>query len=271
MRSGGGLVGDFDTAENMLMKFLPEGQVQEIMSEVRGPLMGRNMWERFAQLNENIIANYLRGEYPQTVAAILSKVDPEVAARVLPLLPADMMQDVLERMILMEAIPRDVLLEIEETLQREFIASAARASTSDPHQRMADIFNKFDIDLFEDVAAKLDESMPDTFQRIKQKMFTFDDLVRLDPQALSRVIRTVEGNQLALALKGAKKNIRKVFLESIPERSRNILLEEMGAMGPVRVRDVQEAQMALVDGAKELAEEGTINLPTGDDDDQLIE
>ena len=271
MKVGGGLVGNFDKAEAYLKQFMDPDRVQEIMSEVRGPLMGRNMWERFSALNESVIAGYLKGENPQTVAAILSKVSPDVTASVLPLLGKDMMQDVIERMIQMEAVPRDVLQDIEETLQKEFIASAARASTSDPHQRMADIFNKFDLEIFEEVSKKLDDKMPDNFARIKQKMFTFDDLVKLDAQALSRVMRAAEGNALPLALKGAKPEIRKVFLESMPERSRNILVEEMQSMGAVRMREVQEAQNSLVDAAKELAADGTITLPSGDDDDVMVE
>ena len=271
MKVGSGLVGNFEAAESFLLKFMPDAKVREIMSEVRGPLMGRNMWDRFSSLNENVIATFLRGEYPQTVAAILSKVPPDVSAKVLPLLPSDMMHDVIERMIHMEAIPRDILQDIEETLQKEFIASATRASTSDPHQKMAEIFNRIEVDIFDKVSGELEKKMPDAFQRIKQKMFTFDDLVRLDAQSLGRVMRAVEGNTLALALKGAKANVRVVFLESMPERSRNILTEEMQSMGPVRMKDVQEAQTALVDAAKELAEEGTITLPTGDEDDAIIE
>lgn len=268
---GSHLVGNFETAERMLLSFLDERRVNEIMGEVRGPLMGKNMWERFSALNENVIANYLKGEYPQTVAAILSKVRPELAARVLPLLPKTFMMDVIERMIQMEAVPKDVLHDIEETLQKEFIASAARATSSDPLQKMAEVFNRFDADQFESIAPQLEADLPDSFARIKQMMFTFDDLIRLDPQALSRVMRGAEGRTLPLALKGAKPNIRTIFLNSMPERSRNILIEEMQAMGPVRMREVQQAQSELVGIAKALAENGDIQLPSSDEDDAVIE
>lgn len=271
LKSGAGLIGNFEAAESLLSSFMGPDKVREIMSEVRGPLMGKNMWDRFSSLNENVIATYLRGEYPQTVAAILSKVNPDVTSKVLPLLPNDLMFDVIDRMINMESIPRDILQDIEETLQKEFIASATRASTSDPYQKMAEVFNKIDPEVFEKVAKQLESNIPDEFQKIKQKMFTFDDLIRLDAQSLGRVMRAVEGNSLALALKGAKKNVRAIFLESMPERSRNILTEEMQSMGPVRMREVQDAQTALVFAAKELAAEGVITLPMGDEDDTIIE
>jgi flagellar motor switch protein FliG len=270
-KDGTGLVGNFESAEKFLNQFLDQQKVQEIMGEVRGPLMGKNMWDRFSALNENLIANYLTGEYPQTSAAILAKISPDVSSKVLPLLPEKMMNDVIERMINMESIPKEILHDIEETLQKEFLVSAAKASTSDPQQKMAEIFNRFDNNIFENISNVLEESMPDTFTQIKQKMFTFEDLVKLDTQALGRVMRAVEGNTLSLALKGAKDEIKDVFLSSMPERSRNILIEEIQSMGPVRMKDVQEAQKNLVSAAKNLSDEGTINLPIGDDDDTLIE
>ncbi|TMV42744.1 flagellar motor protein, partial [Thioclava sp. BHET1] len=173
----------------MLRNFLPEARVGEIMSEIQGPLMGRHMWENFSALDEQVIANYIKGEHDQTIAAILSKVKPDTAAKVLPLLGNDRMMDVLERMIGIDAMPRDVLQQIEETLQHEFIASATRAAGPDPQQRMADLFNKLDSNLFDKISTTLEMRIPDSFGAIKQKMFTFDDLVRLDVQSLARVMR----------------------------------------------------------------------------------
>ena len=268
--SGGAVVGSMEMAQSMLRNFLPEGRVGEIMGEIQGPLVGRNMWENFSALNEQVIANYIKGEHDQTVAAILSKVKPDVAAKVLPLLGNERMLDVIERMIGMEALPRHVLEQIEETLQQEFMTSARRSSGPDPQQRMADLFNKLDTSLFEKVTEELEVRIPEAFNTIKQKMFTFEDLIRLDPNSLARVMRMAEGNALPLALRGAKKEVRDYFLSALPARSREMLLEEMSSMGPVRGRDVQTAQSSLVDHALELAEEDVISLPL-DDDDILIE
>ncbi|MBO9428627.1 flagellar motor switch protein FliG [Sulfitobacter sp. R18_1] len=271
MTSGGGVVGNFGAAEKFLGKFLSPEKVEEIMRDVRGPIKGKDLWERFSSLNEAVIAGYLKSENAQTVAAILSKVKADVTAKVLPLLGKEAMHDVIQRMIVMEAVPRDILEQIEDTLEAEFIMSASRASGPDSHQRMADVFNKLDLETFEGVSQALDEEMPDVFAKIKQKMFTFDDLARLDIQSLGRVIRAAEGNVMPTALKGAKKEVREYFLSALPERSRNMLLEEMNTMGPVRMKDVQNAQSSLVDVAKALAEDGSIQLPSNDDDDVMIE
>jgi flagellar motor switch protein FliG len=268
--NGGSVVGSLDMAESMLMNFLPANRVGEIMEDIQGPLLGRNMWDNFSKLDAQVIANAIKDEHDQTVAAILSKVRPEVAAKVLPLLSNDRMMDVIERMIGIETVPRHALQQIEETLQQEFMTSSARSAGPDPTQRMADLFNKLDRSLFDQVTETLDERIPDAFGAIKQKMFIFDDLIKLDQQALARVMRTAEGNTLPLALRGARKEVRDAFLAALPSRSREMLLEEMASMGPVRGRDVQAAQSALVDAALDLAEEEVIRLPI-DDDDVLIE
>ncbi len=268
--SGGALIGSLDLAESMLRNFLPEDRVTEIMGEVQGPMVGRNMWENFSALNEQVIANYLKGEHDQTIATIMTKVKPDMAAKVLPLLGQERMIEVVERMISMDVVPRHVLQQIEDTLQHEFMASATRGSGPDPHQRIADLFNKLDSSQFERLTTGLEQRIPEAFNTIKQKMFTFDDLIRLDVSSLARVMRGAEGNALPLALRGAKKDVRDYFLGALPARSRDMLLEEMASMGPVRGRDVQAAQSSLVDYAKELAKDDEIRLPV-DDDDLLID
>jgi flagellar motor switch protein FliG len=268
---GGSVVGSFSIAENMLKSFLPPDQVENILKDVRGPIKERDLWEKFNSLNENVIANYVKGEHVQTAAAILSNVSPDVAAKVLPLLGIEKMQEVVERMIRMEAVPDYMMQEIEETLQRDIIAGASLSVTGDSQQKMADLFNKLDRDAFDKIAPGLEERLPETFANIKQKMLTFEDLVRLDSQALARVMRGVPGNTLPLALRGAGKEVRDHFLNSLPSRSRDMLLDEMNTMGPVRGREVRAAQTAIVDYTKELADQEQIQLPMNDDDDEIIE
>jgi flagellar motor switch protein FliG len=117
----------------------------------------------------------------------------------------------------------------------------------------------------------LEERLPEAFDGIKQKMFTFDDLVKLDGMSLARVMRGVPGSTLPLALRGASPEVRDYFLDVLPGRSRDMLVDEMANMGPVRGRQVREAQSAMVDYAKELAEEEVIRLPTDDEEDDFID
>ncbi len=151
------------------------------------------------------------------------------------------------------------------------LSNVKQASDADNQQHMAELLNKFDRDLFEQISPVLEERVPDAFNAIKQKMFTFDDLVKLDGMSLARVMRGVPGNTLPLALRGASKEVRDYFLEVLPGRSRDMLVDEMANMGPVRGKQVREAQSVMVDYAKELAEEEVIALPSDDEDDDFID
>lgn len=260
-----GVVGSFDIAERMLTSFLPREKVSEIMADIRGPVSGRNVWETFATLNEQMIYTYLSSETDQTVAAVLSRVNPDVAARVLPLFPRERMTAVISRMIALKGLSRHVLDVLEETLERDFLRAATRRAGPDPHQRIADMFNKLDSQVFEEISETLSQESPADFASIKQKMFTFDDLARLDQNSLSRLIRSAEGTVVPLALRGAKKGIRDRFIDALTARAREMLLEEMAALGPVRMRDARDAQDSLIDVANDLARQGLIRLPTEDD------
>lgn len=268
--NGGGVVGSFTVAENMLKSFLKPEQVDSILKDIRGPLKERDLWARFSSLSEVVIANYLKGEHEQTAAAILSNVRADVAAKVLPLLGQQKMEDVIERMIRMEAVPHHMMQHIEETLQKDIINAAAQPTTAELHARLAELFNKLDSDAFEKISPELEKRVPDAFTLIKQKMFTFDDLMKLDAMSLARIMRGVTGNTLPMALRGASAEVRDTFLAALPGRSRDMLVEEMSSMGPVRGRDVRAAQVAMVDYAKELAQQEVIRLPMDDEEDELI-
>ncbi|MCA0922631.1 flagellar motor switch protein FliG [Pseudooceanicola nanhaiensis] len=268
--NGSGVVGSFAIAESMLRNLLPTDQADAILKDIRGPLKERDLWARFSALNENVIANYLKGEHEQTAAAILSNVKSDVAAKVLPLLGVERMEGIIERMIKMEAVPHHMMQQLEEALTTDIAAASSQPTASELQQRMADLFNKLDRDAFDRIAPGLEERAADMFNAIKQKMFTFDDLVKLDAMGLARVMRGVPGNTLPMALRGASKEVRDHFLNVLPGRSRDMLLDEMNSMGPVRGRDVREAQTAMVDYAKELADEEVIRLPMDDEEDELI-
>ncbi|MFD1342023.1 flagellar motor switch protein FliG [Litorisediminicola beolgyonensis] len=267
---GGSVVGSFTMAESMLKKVLPEDQVSSILREIRGPLQERDLWARFSSLNPTVIANYLRSEHDQTAAAILTNVEMSVAAAVLPLLGEERMVAIIERMVRMDAVPHHMMRQIEETLSRDIATVASQPTVAERQKRMAELFNRLDNDTFEKLTPSLEERMPDSFQAIRQKMFTFDDLIRLDTQSLVRVMRTVEGNTLPMALKGAKEHVKEHFFGCLPQRSRDMLQEELATMGGVRARDVRAAQSAMLDTVRQLASEELIVIPSTTEEDELL-
>ncbi|WP_246201125.1 flagellar motor switch protein FliG [Azospirillum brasilense] len=223
-----------------------------------------------SNVNEGVLATYLAGEYPQTAAVILSRMRSDHAAKVLPLLAPALRLEVIERMIQIESVQREVLLDIESILHNEFMANYARTHGADTHERMADIFNRIDRDTMADIFTDLDAVMPDSTHRIRQLMFTFEDLLRLDRVSLQAVIRRCDTGQLAIALKGAEALQRDHFLSVLSERARMILQDEIENMGPVRMRDVNEAQAEIVQVAKAMADDGAIVLPQSDEADAVV-
>lgn len=257
--SAGTLMGGFETTERLLLKTLPPEKVAQIMEEIRGPA-GRTMWDKLGNVHEAVLANYLKNEYPQTVAVVLTKVRPEHAARVLAILPEAFAMEVVMRMLRMESVQKDVLEGVERTLRAEFMSNLARSTRRDPHEMMAEIFNSFDRGAEGRFMTALEERSRESADRVKSLMFTFDDLQRLTPSAVQTLLRVVEKDKLPLALKGGSEAIRDLFLGNLSERAAKMLRDDMEALGPVKLRDVDEAQAAIVTQAKELAASGEIEI-----------
>jgi len=198
----GHLVGSWETTERMLLRTLPRERVSQIMEEIRGPA-GRTMWDKLGNVNEAVLANYLKNEYPHA------------------------------------------------------------------HEMMAEIFNNLDRQSETRILAALEERNRDAAERIRSLMFTFDDLVRVDGQGVQVLVRSVPKEQLLLALKGASENLRDLFFKNMSERAGKMFKEDLANLGPVRLRDVDEAQAAVVMMAKDLAAQGQITLQEGREDEMV--
>ena len=267
--STGSLVGNFDNTERLLAKVMDKDRVGNIMEEIRGPA-GRTMWEKLANVNETVLANYLKNEYPQTVAVVLSKIKSEHASQVLTLLPEPFAMEVIMRMLRMESVQKEVLDDVERTLRNEFMSNLARTNRRDSHELMADIFNYLDRNMESRYLTALEERNKDSAERIKALMFTFEDLGNLDPGGVQTLLRNADKDKIATALKGASEELRDLFFTNMSERAAKIMREDMQAMGPVRLRDVDEAQMLMVTLAKDLAASGEIIIADAKGEDELV-
>ena len=264
----GSLVGGFDNTERLLLKTLPRDRVAQIMEEIRGPA-GRTMWDKLGNVNEVVLANYLKNEYPQTVAVVLSKIRADHAARVIALLPEGFAMEVVMRMLRMESIQRDVLDGVERTLRAEFMSNLSRSTRRDAHEMIAEIFNNLDRQAETRFIAALEERNRESAEKIKSLMFTFDDLQRLTPMAVQTLLRTVDKDKLPLALKGASEKLRALFFSNLSERAGKMLRDDIEALGAVKLREVDEAQAGIVVLAKELAAQGQIEISEGKDEEMV--
>ncbi len=262
----GGVVGGFEATEKLLSRVLDADRVAAVMQEIRGPA-GRTVWDKLAHVNETVLASYLKNEYPQTAAVVLSRIEPAHAARVLAHLPGDFATEVVMRMLRMEVVQRDIVADVEQTLRSEFMSNLARSSRRDNLELMAEIFNYFDRATEARFIDALEDRNKEAADRIKALMFTFEDLAKLDSAGVQTLMRSAGNDRIVVALKGASEPLRELFFKNMSERAAKIMRDDMQAAGPVRLRDVEEAQQFLVNMAKELAASGEIMLLDGKDDE----
>lgn len=269
MSMSGALLGTYESTEKLLLQFLNHDRVNSIMEGIRGPA-GRNMWEKLSNVQANVLANYLKNEYPQTVAVVLSKIRADHAASVLSILPEELSLEVIQRMLAMDAVQKDILEKIEQTLRSEFISNLSQTRQRDAHEMMAEIFNNFDRQSETRFLNALDDVDREATDKIKALMFTFDDLIKLDQSSAQTLLRSVDKSALALALKGAGDSVRDYFYKNMSERAAKMLQDDLESMGPVRLKDVDEAQTQMINVCKDLAAKGDIVISKGGGGDEII-
>ncbi len=265
----GSLIGSFDSTERLLTKSLGKERVAAILEEIRGPA-GRTMWDKLSNVHEAVLANYLKNEYPQTVAVVLSKIKADHTSRVLAILPEGFAMEVIMRMLHMEAVQKEVLEGLERTLRTEFMSNLAKTARVDPHEMMAEIFNNLNRETEARFMQALEERNRDSAEKIRNLMFTFEDLVQLDSAGVQLLLRTADKTKLALALKAAPDALKDLFFQNMSGRAAKMLQEDMAALGPVRLKDVEEAQAVLVTAVKELEQSGQITLADASEAGEMV-
>jgi flagellar motor switch protein FliG len=252
-------LGNLFTTEKLLNKVMDSDRVKSLMEEIKGP-QGRNTWEKLANVNEELLGLYLRSEHPQTAALVLSKIVPEHAAKVMALLPEQFAFEVITRMLNMGSVKKEVIERVEKILRAEFISSVGKTMKRDSCEMIADIFYNLDRTNEAKYMSLLERSEPESAQKIKDLMFTFEDLVRLDSKGVQTLFAAVDKSRLSIALKGASEAVRNVFFNNMSQRAARIIMEEIETMGQVRVRDVEEAQSEIVKIVKDFVDRGEIDI-----------
>lgn len=262
----GAISGSAASAQRLLRNVLPADMAESILEDIKGPA-GKTMWDKLANVNERVLSGYLRNEHPQTVAVILSRIRPDHAARVLSALPALFAEEVIGRMLHLGPVQKEVLDQIEMTLRTEFMAALSRGADRDPYEAMAEIFNSFDRATERRFLETLDMKNPSAAEKIRSLMFVFEDLLRLDAQDMQKLLRHIDKTDLAIALKGSEASVSAHFFANMSERASSILRDDIEIMGPVRIKEVDQAQRKIVDTAKRLADDGEIILSKTDSEE----
>lgn len=261
-------LGNLQTTERLLTKVLDKERAQSLIEEIKGP-QGKNTWEKLGSVNEELLALYLHNEHPQTAALVISKISPEHAAKVLGNMDDQFAFDVLKRLLNIGSVKKEILERVEKILRAEFISSIGRTMKHDSFEMLADIFHNFDRTSESKYMGMLETTIPDAAQKIKDLMFTFDDMIKVDSKGLQIVLRNVDKHKLTIALKGASEAVRDAFLSNMSERAARIMLEEIESLGPTRVKEVDEAQAEIIRSVKDLIDKGEVALVDGGKDEYI--
>lgn len=263
--------GGVEYARRLLEQALGPKKAQELIDRIeRSSRLSGFDFLRHAHPNQ--ILNMIQNEHPQTIALILSFIAPAQAARVILGLPDDIQKEVVYRMATMEQVQAELLNEVEKALEFELESMESSHATAEAGgvKAVAEILNMAGRTAEKMILDEIEARNPDLADKIRDLMFTFDDLVYLDDRSIQRVLKEVDTRQMALALKGASEEVKDKIFRNMSERAATILREEMEYMGPVRVRDVEEAQRQIATMVRTLEEEGEIVISRGGGSEEIL-
>lgn len=257
------ITGGIDYAKEMLIKaFGPEKAMQIIERLVSNLAVKPFEFMRTADVVQ--IVNFLQSEHPQTIALVLSFLDPRTAAQVLGALPENLQIEVIKRISLLERASPDVVKEVEKLLEKKFAGVATQTmSAVGGLDTAAEIMNSLDRSTEKTIMERLTYESPELAEEIRRRMFVFEDILKIDDRAVQLVLREVNMQDLAVALKGASEELKQKILNNMSKRAQQLLKDEMEFMGPVRVKDVEEAQQKIINIIRRLEEAGEIVISRG--------
>ncbi|MFO7839129.1 MAG: flagellar motor switch protein FliG [Desulfosalsimonadaceae bacterium] len=238
-----------------------EDRVESLMEDLNSEFDGKPL-ETISMMEPRMVADLLKNEHPQTMALILSTQKSEHTGQVLAYLPEDLRSDVVYRIARIEKVSPEIIRQIEEALQREIGGFVKR----EQHHvggvdKAVDILTRMERGMEQDILGGIEEVDGETAEKIRNQLVTFEDLHRIDNKGMQKILREVKNETLTLALKTAQDNIKDKIYENISERAADIIAEDLEALGPVRLSEVEQAQQSIVKIALRLEEEGQLALP----------
>lgn len=262
--------GGVDYAKKLLEASLGPERAQEILRRITASLQVRP-FDFIRQTDPQQILAFVQNEHPQTIALIISYMEPKQAAQVMGGLPPNLQVEVAKRIASMERVTPEVLREVERVLERKVSTVLSQDFTiAGGLDALVAIINNADRATERNIMEKLEEEDPELAEEVKKRLFVFEDILGLDDRSLQRVLRDVDMKDVSLALKGASEALREKFFKNMSKRAVEMLKEDMEYMGPVRVRDVEEAQQKIVNVIRALEEAGEIVIARGGEEELIV-
>lgn len=256
---------------------------KEVISNAFGQQAGEGMLEYISgtrkepisqiisDVPEKILNGFIQAEHPQTVAFLMTKMNPDQAATVLQNMAEETQTDVLVRIANLNNVKSDVLDEVREVLRSQLKGSGVDADEEIVGPKSAaDILNFVDRTNEERILTEIEEMYPDLAEQIRNLMFTFEDCRKIDDRGIQAVLKEVPRDQLILALKTASEELKDLLFRNVSQRAAAMIQEDLSAMGPVKLKDVEKAQQGIVDIIRRLEAEGKLVIGGGGNEDQMV-
>lgn len=262
--------GGIDYAREVLERALGTQKAIDIVNRLTSSLQVRP-FDFIRRTDPSHLLNFIQGEHPQTIALILAYLDPQKAASILSELRHEIQADVAKRIATMDRTSPDVLREVERVLERKLSTLASEDYTSAGGiDTVVEVLNNVDRGTEKIIIEALEEDDPELAEEIKKRMFVFEDIVLLDDRSIQKVLREVDTQDLAKALKGVDAEVQEKIFRNMSKRASSLLKEDMDFMGPVRLRDVEEAQQKIVNIIRKLEESGDIVVARAGEEELVV-
>lgn len=262
--------GGIGYAKELLEKALGEQKAQDVITKLTASLQVRP-FEFIRKTDPSQVLNFIQDEHPQTIAMILSYLSPAQSAMILGALTPEKQADVAKRIAMMDRTSPDVIKEVERVLERKLASLLNQDYTIvGGVDAIVDILNTVDRGTEKHIMESLEIEQPELADEIRKKMFVFEDILLLDDRAIQRVLRDVDNNDLGIALKGAKEEVQNVIFKNLSKRLSAMIKEDMEFMGPVRMKDVEEAQQKIVGIIRKLEDSAEIVISRGGGDEIIV-
>ena len=258
--------GGINYAKDVLERALGPDQAVDIINKLTSSLHVRP-FEFIRKADPNQLLNYIQNEHPQTIALILAYLQPTQSAQILANLTPEKQGEVTRRIAIMDRTSPEVVKEIEKVLETKFSSMLSQDfTTAGGIQSTVDILNSVDRGTEKFIMEELDIRDAELSEEIRRRMFIFEDIVSLDNRSIQRIIREIDNAQWAIALKAASEEVKEVIYTNMSKRLVEMIKEDIEFMGPVRIRDIEEAQQSIVNVIRKLEEDGEIITPRGGDE-----
>ncbi|QHH45037.1 flagellar motor switch protein FliG [Leptospira interrogans] len=262
--------GGIDFARGLLEKALGNQKAIDIINRLTSSLQVRP-FDFIRRTDPQHLLNFIQNEHPQTIALILSYLDPQKASNILSNLPHTIQAEVAKRIATMDRVSPDVLREVERVLERKLSTLASEDYTSAGGiDSVVEILNLVDRGTEKTIIEALEEEDPELAEEIKKRMFVFEDIVLLDDRAIQKVMREVDNSDLAKALKSFDTEVQEKIFKNMSKRAANLLREDMDFMGPIRIKDVEDAQQKIVNIIRKLEDAGEIVVARAGEDELVM-